>query len=195
MTAFDPSAFISAERKQSQQSQQSQAVATDILVCDIDLRPAKPAEISQSSAAAAKSVAGIATIATSGPHHLIWRDGIELLHCLPQPPGLAPVRWEALLRLAKWTADDWAGKACDMGWHPLEFLGCSTDPYVGPMARLDKDGVVFGIFRARIPRKITDVTPDYVEMQTGRGDILRHRPFGPRGQVYLWEAYAPKGGP
>lgn len=123
----------------------------------------------------------------------IWRDAPLLMAALPRPARLRGTDWNALVRLVKWTVDDWAEAAIDAGWHPLEFFGCNPDPYVG---RQDRDGVVITIHRMLSPIEIVSVTREFVELRARRcGSAMRYRPFGPRGQVYLWEAYAPKGGP
>lgn len=114
------------------------------------------------------------------------------METLERPAGIKVDRWNDLLRLVKWTAEDWSAAAVELRWHPLEFFGCNPDPYAG---RGDRDGVVTSMFRMPTPTKITAVLADCVEITDRGGSVMRYRPFGPRGQVYLWEAYAMKEGP
>jgi len=86
---------------------------------------------------------------------------------------------------------NWGETAQALGWHPLEFFGCNPDPYAG---RLDRDGLIKSLFGFKDSAEVVAVHADHVALRTGR-DILHYRAFGPRGQVYLWDAYAPKGGP
>lgn len=100
--------------------------------------------------------------------------------------------WLRLLNLVEDLTATWGEQAQAAGWHPLEFFGCNPDPFVG---RIDRDGVAMFLFRSKTVVNVTAVTAEHVELTYGGKDVLCYRPFGARGQVYLWDAFAMEGGP
>ncbi len=184
---FDPSAFIAAERQQT-----LAGIAAPARAIAASCESSKPAENCHFLAPEGPGIATIATIAAFQDQHLIWTNGPALFSTMPRPLRLAQGDWNRLTRLANWIAEDWSQAAIQAGWHPLEFFGCNSDPLAG---RSDRDGIVIMLFKSKSPPQVTSVTPDHVELTYRNGDVVRFRSFGPRGQAYLWDAFAMTSGP
>jgi len=183
---FDPSAFIEAEQRTLA------TLAEPCAPCDTAADLRKPAENSEFSPTPNETFATIAGIAAPLSPETIWTDGPALLAALPRPVRMASAAWRDLVRATKWIADDWARDAAQAGWHPLEFFGCNPDPFAG---RLDRDGLIVTVMKLAAPAKVTAIHADGAVITCRGGATMTKRLFGPRGQVFLWEAYAMKGGP
>jgi len=184
---FDPSAFIAAEREQTLAT-----IAEPCRACDTCLGTSKASENSHSWPAAKHEIATIAGIAAPDPEESVWTAGPKLLAALPRPVRLKGSVWAEIVRQTKWIADDWAGAAASAGWDPHEFYGCNPDPFVG---RVDRDGLTMTMIRMTSPCQVTAIYSDRAVFTCRDGSTMTMRHFGPRGQVFLWEAYAMKGGP
>lgn len=183
---FDPRAFIEAERRE--RSQTLAAAASD---CDPAPAPTTPQKSADPVPDQGEHSQQSQQSQPLGPQWSPWLDGPRLLESYRRPPNIDKSKWRRLVHLAKWTTEDWATSLQDLGWHPLEIFGCNPDPRAG---RLDRNGLVRTMLGLGDAVEIVAVNAVYIELSIGR-DALRYRAFGPRGQVYLWEAYAPKGGP
>ncbi len=104
---------------------------------------------------------------------------------------MGKLEWDRLVRTTRWIADDWAATADAAGWDPLEFYGSGPDPYRSGY----QDGLIKLVLGLAEPAAVTAIGADHAEITVRGGVILRYRHFGPRGQVFLWDADWMKEGP
>lgn len=185
MTAvFDPSAFIAAEV--------SQSVATRSDTFTMSRRPEEMADFRAFRDDGRQSVATVATVAGGEDENHPWSaDLIEWAS--RRPPAFAkPILWDELTNEALSISRIWGAKAIAAGWSSLDLFGCYKRPL---FRRLDCNGLVANIVGLLTPVRVTEITPDYAELQDYRGTILRHRRFDKSDSVHLWEAYVMTNGP
>jgi hypothetical protein len=186
-SAFDPSAFIDAERRE----RKSQAVAAG---CDPSSEwafEAKPSENRHSATPLPEAVATIATVAAAAPQ-FSWSSDLARFEAMPCPEGMQEEAWDELVNEAVVISRKWGATALACGWTVHDLFGCNPKPFA---RRLDRDGLVATIAGFTSPLKITSLTAECAVLQEARGAVLRYRPGNRTGQALLWEAYDMKSGP
>ena len=69
-----------------------------------------------------------------------WADYLAQLSKGPPPGDFQERHWQAVIDGALLFADEWAGRACALGWSPHELFGMDA---VAPAARVDRRGLAF----------------------------------------------------
>jgi len=68
-----------------------------------------------------------------------WADYLALVQG-PPPGDFQERHWQAVIDGACLFADEWAGRACALGWSPDELFGLDA---VTPAGRVDRRGLAF----------------------------------------------------
>lgn len=184
LEAFDPSAFIEAER-----AQVSQAVADNSYGSWAPIGLVKTAEIVRSATLPEPSVATIATIAADPLGNEEWVADLRAFVNTPCPAWMNDEIWDELTSEAWDVARNWSGKAVAAGWTSTDLFGCNPDPLA---RRVDRNGLVAAIVSLKTPVTIVAIDSGGATLRCSdsRSSAMRHRRQPSPGAVPLWEAYA-----
>lgn len=182
--AFDPSAFILAER--------SQTLAEPCKDFAASFAKPKPAEIRHSERVPDQTLATIATLAPAPAEKMPWDDNL-IPWANGRPPAFAkPIVWDELTNEALSVSRKWGRIALDAGWSSLDLFGCYRRPQY---RRIDCNGLVASIVGLLTPVRLTALDADGADLTDHHGNVMRHYRRDKPGAVHLWEAYVMRAGP
>lgn len=192
-TAFDPSAFIEAERRaKGRDDNFSGTLAGTLADPETGFEPEKGKGFRRFQSDPEKGLATLATLAGVRADEPGVEGHIRRMATWPAPWTMGSAEWDRLTWIAAETWDRWGQQAVALGWSDLHIFGCC--PQIDAR-RLDMDGIVKSLSVLHVPMMIEEVTADRWRMVGRRGEVQHYYRFPLSGAVPLWVAYAPAGGP
>jgi hypothetical protein len=111
-----------------------------------------------------------------------WAEALARLDPARPPGDVPPKRWLRFINdCGRFLDDDWAHRAAELGWTPIDLFGCDRSK---PFARIDRCGLLWLLDG----RQLHVLTADRAVMKRGNGAsaTFYRRPHEP-GQVLAWE--------